>query len=80
MTYEEAETLLGQAVALNIIAETCALFDECCYAETTCPYFDFKGGGCALSYTIKGKFAHVNIMEKQALEVLNKGGKKNNDK
>lgn len=76
MTRFEAENLLGQAVALNIIAETCSLFDECCCDETICPYFDIKIGGCILTYSVKDKFEYVKIMEKQALEVLNKGEKK----
>ena len=76
MTRFEAENLLGQAVALNIIAETCSLFDKCCCDETICPYWELETGNCILLHSVQDKFEHVKIMEKRALEVLNKGEKK----
>lgn len=68
MTYEEAETLLGQAVALNIIAETCSLY---CYCKP-CPYFNKELDECILKCGEKHKSQHVEDMERQALSILNK--------
>lgn len=84
MTYEEAETLLAQAVALNIIAETCSHYDDKCLKmgvdeEICCPFLDENRDDCVLTLSVFDKFVHVEEMEKQALEVLNKG-EKNNDK
>lgn len=72
MTYEEAETLLGQAVALNIIAETCAM-NEC----GGCPFY--AGLSCALTFSPPRMREYVSQMEKKALSILNKG-ENSNDK
>lgn len=68
MTYEEAETLLGQAVALNIIAETCLLYSYC----KPCPYFNKVLDECILRCDVGHQSYHIKEMESQALSILNK--------
>lgn len=75
MTHEEAENLLAQAVALNIVAETCSLY-RCC---NPCPFYYAKFNKCIFDCNEKEKFNHVKEMERQSLSILNKG-EKNNDK
>lgn len=77
MTYEEAETLLGQAVALNIIAETCSRYNEKCLKSDTdkeicCPFLDERRDNCILSMSVVDKLIHVEVMESKALSILNK--------
>lgn len=76
MTYEEAETLLGQAVALNIIAETCSLY--CCCKP--CPYFNKELDECILKCNVEHQSYHIKEMESQALSTLNNERKDFNDK
>lgn len=76
MTYEEAENLLAQAVALNIIAETCSLY---CYCKP-CPFFNAELDECILKCDEKCQFNHVKEMESQSLSILNKGRNDFNDK
>lgn len=85
MTYEEAETLLAQAVALNIIAETCSQYDEKCLKRDTdeeicCPFLDKSRDDCILTMSVAKRFVHVELMESQALSILNKGRNGFNDK
>ena len=80
LTKQEAENLLGQAVALNIIVETCALYDDkCCYKAEICPYFSAMKNDCIFACSLADRAMYVSTMEKRALETLNKG-EKNNDK
>ena len=69
MNKQEAENLLAQAVALNIIAETCSLY---CYCKS-CPFFYTELDECILKCSEDRQFHHIKEMESQALSILNNG-------